>query len=563
MERKKQMLALAICAMLLVSMNGVVSATTDTITLFNEDFNSGVFALSTEENIAFNPDRTGYPHPTESDLGWGAATDKWEIVDGKRTYIEWQHGLGFTGGAGSYGGEPCGERQATINFGEQKTFSKVIIWHIGAGPDTPMECGLQYWAGSSWIDISFQRDINLSYQPLEGYCGVIPDTLTFEPVTGSKVRYSFDNCGDSILGTPMRHGWIFEFEVWRKLVTNNPPTVTAITLNSTFGTNTTDENLTCYADVSDSDGDNVTRIFNWYKDDSPIAVLNMPFETNSSTTAKDYSGYGNNGTVSGASWTSSGKVGGALSFSGSHYVEVPDDPSLRPSHITLEAWVYPTSYGYYRNIVEKSYHSGFTSPWTNYQLWLQDDTAQPALTVTIGGARYFVISDDAIPMNEWTHLVGTYDGETMMIYINGILKKSNTAPSGPIDERPYNLYIGHRGNHYWYGKIDEVRIYNYSLSAEQIYQHFLEGNNSLTTSTLVSQETAVGDVWMCQVTPNDGMSDGETKNSTELTVCALKPTISIYTGKTTYSPSDTMTITIDIANPTEDSVTFQWYWGVP
>lgn len=41
------------------------------------------------------------------------------------------------------------------------------------------------------------------------------------------------------------------------------------------------------------------------------------------------------------------------------------------------------------------------------------------------------------------------------------------------------------------------------------------------------------------------------------------PKVKICTDKTTYIPADMMTITIDIANPTEDSVTFQWYWIVP
>jgi len=39
-------------------------------------------------------------------------------------------------------------------------------------------------------------------------------------------------------------------------------------------------------------------------------------------------------------------------------------------------------------------------------------------------------------------------------------------------------------------------------------------------------------------------------------------TVSITADEFKYSPSDTMTITLDISNPTEDSVTFQWYWGV-
>jgi len=42
-----------------------------------------------------------------------------------------------------------------------------------------------------------------------------------------------------------------------------------------------------------------------------------------------------------------------------------------------------------------------------------------------------------------------------------------------------------------------------------------------------------------------------------------KPTVSITTDKFIYKIGDTMTISIDIYNPTENIVTFQWYWGVP
>ena len=61
-----------------------------------------------------------------------------------------------------------------------------------------------------------------------------------------------------------------------------------------------------------------------------------------------------------------------------------------------------------------------------------------------------------------------------------------------------------------------------------------------------------------------GSSDGSTFNYYTIKYGgALPVSVSITTDKTIYSPSDTMTITIDIANPTEDIVTFQWYWGVP
>jgi DNA-directed RNA polymerase specialized sigma24 family protein len=66
------------------------------------------------------------------------------------------------------------------------------------------------------------------------------------------------------------------------------------------------------------------------------------------------------------------------------------------------------------------------------------------------------------------------------------------------------------------GTIDEVKIYNISLSADQIYQLYLEGNNSYTNSTIVSDETSAGENWTCSVTPNDATEDGTTRNSSTM-----------------------------------------------
>jgi hypothetical protein len=43
----------------------------------------------------------------------------------------------------------------------------------------------------------------------------------------------------------------------------------------------------------------------------------------------------------------------------------------------------------------------------------------------------------------------------------------------------------------------------------------------------------------------------------------VQPSVAISTDSFEYAPGDTMTITLDVANPTEESVMFQWYWGVP
>src|SRR4030095_12635881 len=63
---------------------------------------------------------------------------------------------------------------------------------------------------------------------------------------------------------------------------------------------------------------------------SLVAAYN--FNEGSGTIVNDASGNGNNGTISGATWTTSGKYGNALSFNGSNSrVTVPDSSSL---HLT-------------------------------------------------------------------------------------------------------------------------------------------------------------------------------------------------------------------------------------
>ncbi len=206
MRWKRGFLFLVTYTVLLVSISQAVSATTDE---------------SSQTNIALNPSRSGYPSPLESDQGWGGGSYPWDLVDGLRDYPgEWMHGLAFTGG--NWYPPLAGVKQATINFGGDHTFNKVIIWHH-TYVHIPAEVNLQYWDGSIWKSINFQRDLNLTYQPSAGYA----DTLIFEPVTSSKVRYSFDNRLLNINGTQIEHGWIYEFEVYENVDTNQPPVANA------------------------------------------------------------------------------------------------------------------------------------------------------------------------------------------------------------------------------------------------------------------------------------------------------------------------------------------------
>jgi len=73
------------------------------------------------------------------------------------------------------------------------------------------------------------------------------------------------------------------------------------------------------------------------------------------------------------------------------------------------------------------------------------------------------------PTGTWTHLAATYDSATLRIYMNGT-QIASTQTSGAITNSSAPLRIG--GNAIWgeyfFGIIDEVRVYNRALSAAQL-----------------------------------------------------------------------------------------------
>lgn len=168
------------------------------------------------ENIAYNPTQTGFPHPLESDTGWGGGSYPWEMLDGHTYYTDtWAHGLAFTGGVPGYI-EPCGWRQATVDFGVMKTFDKMRIYHHG-DVHIPTIYRVEYWNGSAWQVINatstLREDLRVPPPGVYGW-GAVPTEHVFSPVTGSKARFVLNNCN-------IEHGWIYEFQVFAASAPSN------------------------------------------------------------------------------------------------------------------------------------------------------------------------------------------------------------------------------------------------------------------------------------------------------------------------------------------------------
>ena len=96
------------------------------------------------------------------------------------------------------------------------------------------------------------------------------------------------------------------------------------------------------------------------------------------------------------------------------------------------------------------------------------------------GSYIEACSPNSINTGQWYHIVGTNDGTTLKIYVNGDLKDSETSTGfSGVD---YDAYIGYDDLYgiCFDGTIDDVIVYDEALTEfeiEQIYQRGLNGHN--------------------------------------------------------------------------------------
>jgi chitodextrinase len=199
-------------------------------------------------------------------------------------------------------------------------------------------------------------------------------------------------------------------------------------------------------------------------------VAEWSFDDGSGTTAQDDSGNGHTGTISNAAWSATGKYGGALAFNGSNsWVTVADAAFLDlTTGMTIEAWVNPTSLTGWRSILLKERTGGLA--YSMYATNPDLGSLPPGTFINLGAASDINSSGtQALPLNTWTHLAGTYDGSQLKMYVNGSLLQTINA-SGSITVSNGVLRIG--GNsvygEYFAGLIDEIRLYNRALALAEI-----------------------------------------------------------------------------------------------
>ncbi len=191
----------------------------------------------------------------------------------------------------------------------------------------------------------------------------------------------------------------------------------------------------------------------------------------SGSTVKDSAG-DNNGTLIGnPRWQpEAGKVNGALMFGGKGtYINIGRDSDFDiTDQITVSAWIKVNKFDQeWQSIIAKG-----DTAWRVQRNQNEDslEFACSGLKIPSGTPWGNLYGKRSVNDGQWHHVAGIYDGKKMYLIIDGEVDSSQPA-SGRINTNNAPVYIGNNAEQnarFWNGLIDDVRVYNYALTKEEV-----------------------------------------------------------------------------------------------
>jgi hypothetical protein len=145
--------------------------------------------------------------------------------------------------------------------------------------------------------------------------------------------------------------------------------------------------------------------------------------------------------------------------------DVYDFPVMAP--FSIEAWIEPAPDDGHSHIIVSKWHQ----PTNNfgYELFLQGETVRFSRELPTAAD---VVSASGIVAGQYTHVVGTFDGTSLRLYVNGTRQAIAAATVSLADDNN-SFEIGTGGNAPFNGVIDEVAIYDKELPAARVYAHYM------------------------------------------------------------------------------------------
>jgi len=431
----------------------------------NDNANNSIVADSSgNNNTGTFYDSNGDPDTNTHDITGkvGGALS----FDGVDDYIEIPHDPSIDGGSGSF------------TFGLWLYASSSVgtydmpIWKGGSSPDTAgydMELGTGGWCSYMADGVNYKQSY-FSYSPLNNQWVHLVAVLDrdneyiYTYTNGELFDYvelgilgSINNNADNLfLGSLAKYGPNYQFNGYIDEVFIYNRALSANEVKNLY-----DSSKRKYITAVSEEG----LVGYWNFDDNDL----------NGNTLYDKSGNSNNGTNNGATTGATGILKQAFEFNGtSDYVEVNHNSSIDISSgsFTYGLWIYALSSigGYDMPIFKGGSHA--SNPGYDMELGLEWWGAN----ISDGSVSKAVDISDTPLNNQWVNIVVVIDrtAQKLYSYVNGVGVSSGTDIStvGSIDSSVYNLYFGKYSSSPFNGKIDEVRIYNRALSADEIFNNY-------------------------------------------------------------------------------------------
>ena len=203
------------------------------------------------------------------------------------------------------------------------------------------------------------------------------------------------------------------------------------------------------------------------------------YEVEISDPLKDSTSNQNNPTSSGSMTSGdqvTGKIDGSVDFDGADdFISMPNSESLQfTNSLTIEAWIRVNSFGSGSD-VDIILRKGEGNP-NDYQLAVNDQKLALMIEENDGGG---LNSSASLSTLTWYYVVGTWDGATRKVYIDG-LENGSGSKSGSIVPDSRAIYVGGRsGTDLSNGIIDEVRASDTSRNEAWIKASYESGRDHL------------------------------------------------------------------------------------
>ena len=204
----------------------------------------------------------------------------------------------------------------------------------------------------------------------------------------------------------------------------------------------------------------------------PPEPVTLEFSEGQGTTAFDSSGNGNHAALRGGATWGPGRIGGGLALDGTNdLAAIADAPSLAASDaLSVAGWVRRTSApaGWHQLVSRQQ----TTTTTDQFLLGFQGATPNFGVRTPSGTTK---AGSGSVPLGQWVHLAGTYNGNRVILYVNGV-ERARVAKTGALVASSRPVLLGANangtdplaGSEFLAGGLDEVRLFSRALTANEV-----------------------------------------------------------------------------------------------